>query len=175
MNPDGRRLRAFARGWLVLGALAFLSGALLMAAAWLFSANSVRTEGVVLRHENREGGVRDLGGRYVSSNVVPVVEFHDGDGQVHEIHGQVARLETWVPAPGASMPVRYQRLADGTVSARIDRPREIWGVPGFITALGALMFGGGLIARRAARGGLPPGDSRRPGVEDWNRMLQRRR
>src|SRR5690606_6702104 len=98
MNPDGRRLRAFARGWLVLGALAFLSGVLLMAAAWLFSANSVRTEGVVLRHENREGGVRDLGGRYVSSNVVPVVEFHDGDGQVHEIHGQVARHETWVPA-----------------------------------------------------------------------------
>ena len=175
MSPDDRRLRAFAWGWLVIGALAFASGALMMAAGWLFTANSVRTEGVVLRHENREGGIRDLSGRYVSSNVVPVVQFHDGDGQVHEIHGQVVRLETRVPAPGASIPVRYQRLVDGTVSARIDRPLEIWGLPGFMTGFGALMFGGGLIARRAARGRLSPGGSRRPRVEDWNRILQRRR
>lgn len=175
MSPDSRPLRAFAWAWLVLGALAFASGALLAVAAWLFSTSSVRTMGTVLRHETREGGIRDPSGRYVSSNVVPVVEFHDGEGQVHRIHGQVPRLETRVPPPGASVPVRHQRLADGTVSARIDTPLEIWGMPGFITAFGALMFGGGLIARRAARGGRPPERSRRPRAEDWARMLQRRR
>jgi len=175
MSPDSRHLRAFARAWLVLGALAFAAGALMSGAAWLFSANSVRAMGVVLRHETREGGIRGPSGRYVSSNVVPVVEFRDGEGQVHRVHGQVPRLETRVPPPGAPVPVRHQRLADGTVSARIDRPLEIWAIPGFITAFGALMSCGGLVARRAARRGRPPDGSRRPRAEDWTRVLQRRR
>ena len=175
MSRDGRGLRRLALGWLVLGMLGLAAGALLLAGAWWFTANSVGTGGVVRLHEQREGGVRDLAGRYVHSNVVPVVEFHDAHGVVHRVHGQLPRLETRVPPPGAGVQVRYHRLQDGRVSARIDQPLEIWGIPGFITAFGALMFCGGLIARRAARGGRPPDRWRRPRAEDWTRMLQRRR
>lgn len=148
--PANRGLRAMACGWLLIGALLSVFGALMLVAAGLFVSGSTPTTGVVVDHERRSGGHRRLDGRFDSDNVVLVVEYREGGGALRRIVGNATRDKSGVPAVGARVPVRYQRLADGTVAQRIDTAGEIWGLPAAFTLFGLGFLGAGVLGRRAA-------------------------
>ena len=54
---------------------------------------------------------------------------------------------------GQRVAVRYLRLPDGQVSARIDSIGEIWGIPLLFALFGGAFSLFGVIGRRASRGG----------------------
>ncbi len=170
MSGDGRRL---SWGWLVLGALALVLGTLLLAAAWQFQRHATPASGVVVGHQGRAGGVRDWRGRYVSTNVVPVVAYRDAGGRIDHVVGGWAADESAVPAVGSAVAVRYRRLADGSALVRIDRPFEIWGIPALLCLFGAGFMGAGLLARHAARDRARLRDRRPPGDQDWLGLRRR--
>ncbi|WP_298577776.1 hypothetical protein [uncultured Luteimonas sp.] len=171
MNDEARTLHRLAWGWMVLGALALSAGTLLSAAAWQFYRESTHTPGVVVAHQGRAGGTRDLGGRYVSSNVVPVVAYRGAGGLRARVVGSLPRDETKAPPIGGALAVRYRVLPDGTTHARIDSAFEIAGIPALLLLSGAGLAAVGWYARRVALGRQPGSlGPRHPGMEDWDRV-----
>ena len=171
MNGGDRALHRLSWGWIVLGALVLAMGLLLAAAAWQFYRESTLTSGIVVAHEGRDGGIRDLAGRYVSSNVVPVVAYRGADGLAARVIGNMPQDESKAPPIGGPLVVRHRVLADGTTMARIDSPFEIMGLPALLLLLGTGLLGAGLYGRRVAVGrqsvrGRPDG----PGMADWDRL-----
>ncbi|PWW46987.1 DUF3592 domain-containing protein [Melaminivora alkalimesophila] len=145
-SQDERRFRSVAWGCVVLGSLLLTVGLLAAGGAALFMQRSTQTEGVVLRLQAALTQGRDYG----EPDVVPVVGYVDDAGFAREVNGQVGGEPTaW--RVGARVPVRYQRLADGALSARIDTPGEVWGVPLGIALFGMAFVGAGVLVLRATR------------------------
>ena len=150
---DRKRLRGYAWVWLAIGLPTLAIGMLLLLAAGLFEAQAGRAEGVVVGHA---GGLGQGGpGRNASNerDVVPIVRYALDDGVPRELHGMHARGEEHALPIGQRVAVRYQRMPDGRVSARIASVAGIWGIP-----LSFALFGGafsvcGVIGLRASRGG----------------------
>ena len=150
---DRKRLRGYAWVWLAIGLPTLAIGMLLLLAAGLFEAQAGRAEGVVVGHA---GGLGQGGpGRNASNerDVVPVVRYVLEDGAQHELHGMQARGEEHALPIGQRVAVRYLRLPDGQVSARIDSIGEIRGIPLLFALFGGAFSLFGVIGRRASRGG----------------------
>ena len=150
---DRKRLRGYAWVWLAIGVPTLAFGMLLLAAAALFETQAGHAEGVVVRHAGSlgQGGP----GRNASNDrdVVPVVRYVLDDGAPRELHGMQARDEKYALPIGQRVAVRYQRLPDGQVSARIASAGEIWGVPLLFALFGGAFSLFGVIGLRASRGG----------------------
>lgn len=145
-TQDERRFRAIAWGCVVLGGLLLAVGLLAMGGAALFMQRSTQAEGVVLRLQAALNQGRDYG----EPNMVPVVGYVDDAGVAREVVGQQSgEPRAW--RVGARVPVRYQRLADGTFSARIDAPGEVWGVPVGLALFGLAFAGAGALVLRVTR------------------------
>ena len=169
MNGEHRALHRLAWGWIVPGALALSVGALSFVAAWQFYSESTRTPGIVVAHQARAGGIRDLSGRYVSSNVVPVVAYRGTDGVPGRVVGDLPKAASKAPPIASPLAVRYRGLADGTTFARIDSPLEIWGLPALMVLFGAGFLAAGLYGRGVALGRQPVRRGPcRPAMADWD-------
>ena len=146
-------------GWSVLGGLILALSLLMLVAAALFISGSTPATGTVIDREGRGGGTQRLGRGRNSQTMVPVVAYRDDRCRMRRFVGTVALPEARVPTVGSQVPVRYQRLADGTMSARIDSVPEVWALPAFLAVFGAGFTGAGLLARRVVR---QPGTRSRP-------------
>ena len=150
---DRKRLRGYAWVWLAIGVPTLAIGMLLLLAAALFEAQAGHAEGVVVGHA---GGLGQGGpGRNASNerDVVPIVRYALDDGVPRELYGMHARGEEHALPIGQRVAVRYLRLPDGQVSARIDSIGEIWGIPLLFALFGGAFSLFGVIGRRASRGG----------------------
>ena len=150
---DRKRLRGYAWVWLAIGLPTLAIGMLLLLAAGLFEAQAGRAEGVVVGHA---GGLGQGGpGRNASNerDVVPIVRYALDDGVPRELHGMHARGEEHALPIGQRVAVRYLRLPDGQVSARIDSVGEILGIPLLFALFGGAFSLFGVIGLRASRGG----------------------
>ncbi|KGM56776.1 hypothetical protein N799_02490 [Lysobacter arseniciresistens ZS79] len=148
-----RGLRAMAWGWLLIGALASALGALLLAAAGLFVSSSTAAIGEVVDHHGAINGNGPRKRGRFDPKLVAVVEYRDREGGLHRFAGNIAQSESDLPAVGERIPVRYQRLADGTVAQRIDDAGEIWGLPAGFALFGLGFLGAGALGHRAAARG----------------------
>ena len=150
---DRKRLRGYAWVWLAIGLPTLAIGMLLLLAAGLFEAQAGRAEGVVVGHA---GGLGQGGpGRNASNerDVVPIVRYALDDGVPRELYGMHARGEEHALPIGQRVAVRYLRLPDGQVSARIDSVGEILGIPLLFALFGGAFSLFGVIGLRASRGG----------------------
>ena len=162
MSGDRHALHLIAWGWLLLGALLLSLGALLLAGAWKFHVESIRTPGVVVAHVGRDGD---------EPAVAPVVEYRQPDGLRGRVIAFSSMDESSAPSVGTVLAVRYQQLPDGGVVARIDSTFEIWGVPLIVLLFGAVFLAAGVYARRVvATGSVPRRDRRRPTLDDWHQL-----
>ena len=150
---DTKRLRPMAWVWLLLGVPVLLFGVLLLAAAAQFDRAAVDAEGVVVRHEGSlgQGGPSRNAGN--DRDVVPIVRYALDDGVPRELYGMHARGEEHALPIGQRVAVRYLRLPDGQVSARIDSVGEILGIPLLFALFGGAFSLFGVIGLRASRGG----------------------
>lgn len=142
---DRKRLRGYAWVWLAIGVPTLAMGMLLLLAAALFEAQAGHAGGL------GQGGP----GRNASNerDVVPVVHYVLEDGAQRELHGMQARGEEHALPIGQRVAVRYLRLPDGQVSARIDSVGEIVGIPLLFALFGGAFSLSGVIGLRASRGG----------------------
>lgn len=147
---DRRRLRPLAWSWLLLGVPVLGIGALLLAAAWQFQRQSVPAQGVVVRHVGALGGGGPRSSRG-DDEVVPVVAFVLADGVPREFQGMQARDHDVALPVGTRVRVRYQRMADGGISPRIDSFGEIWGAPMLFAAFGGVFTLCGVVGVRVSR------------------------
>ena len=150
---DRKRLRGYAWVWLAIGVPTLAIGMLLLLAAALFEAQAGHAEGVVVGHA---GGLGQGGpGRNASNerDVVPIVRYALDDGVPRELYGMHARGEEHALPIGQRVAVRYLRLPDGQVSARIDSVGEILGIPLLFALFGGAFSLFGVIGLRASRGG----------------------
>ena len=150
---DRKRLRGYAWVWLLLGVPVLLFGVLLLAAAAQFDRAAVDAEGVVVRHEGSLGQGGPSRNASNERDVVPVVRYVLEDGAQRELHGMQARGEEHALPIGQRVAVRYLRLPDGQVSARIDSVGEILGIPLLFALFGGAFSLFGVIGLRASRGG----------------------
>ena len=150
---DRKRLRGYAWVWLAIGVPTLAIGMLLLLAAALFEAQAGHAAGVVVGHA---GGLGQGGpGRNASNerDVVPIVRYALDDGVPRELYGMHARGEEHALPIGQRVAVRYLRLPDGQVSARIDSVGQIWGIPLLFALFGGAFSLFGVIGLRASRGG----------------------
>ena len=99
--------------------------------------------------------VRGGPGRNASNerDVVPIVRYALDDGVPRELYGMHARGEEHALPIGQRVAVRYLRLPDGQVSARVDSVGEILGIPLLFALFGGAFSLFGVIGLRASRGG----------------------
>lgn len=158
---DRERLRPLARGWLLLGAPMLAFGVLLLAAAWLFERQSLSAEGVVVGHAGALGGGGPRRSRG-EDDVVPVVAYTLLDGERGEFQGMQVRDRRAALSIGQRVPLRYQRLADGRITTRIDSFGEVWGVPILFVFFGGVFSLAGITGLRVAKRMTPAATHRRP-------------